>query len=344
MKSIWFLALILITLVGIGGHLALRGKAEPVDWPRPQAPTPWPDYVAANGVMEGAQPEIALWPEITGTITAISFRENQQVTRGSVLVELSNDTHKEQVALAQAEVAIAQAELDRLRNGERPEKRRAQAALENARRALYLQAKADWERSQRLIQNQAAVTREKVDADYFRLLQAQAALEQAAAEHALIEAPARADEVAAAEGRLAAAQARVRLAQAELAKTRLTAPCDGCILRVFMEPGELAGPLRNKPILLLADLSQRRVRAFIEELDASRVRVGQSAVVTVDGLADRKFSGTVAVVMPRMGKRTVQTDAPEEYKDLYFREVLIDLAADEDLTPNVRVKARIKVK
>jgi len=176
------------------------------------------------------------------------------------------------------------------------------------------------------------------------MVRAQAELEQAVAERALIEAPARADDVAAAQGRLAAAQVRVRLAQAELAKTRLTAPCDGCILRVYMEPGELAGPMRNKPILLLADLSQRRVRAFIEELDTARVRVGQSAVVTVDGIPDQKFMGTVAIVLPRMGKRAVQTDAPEEYKDLYYREVLIDLAADEDLTPNVRVKTRIKVK
>jgi HlyD family secretion protein len=343
MKKTWAVVVVLLTLVGIGGHLALRTPGEPESGYRQQAPTHWPDCVTANGVVEGAQPEVALWPEITGTITAIYFRENQQVTRGSVLVELSNATHKEQVALAQAEVTIAQAERDRVHNGERLEKRRALAALENARRALFLEAKANWERSQQLIKNQAAVTREKLDRDHFRMLEAQAELEQAAAERALVEAPARADELAAAEGRLTAAQVRVRLAQAELAKTRLVAPCDGCILRVYAEPGELAGPMRNKPILLLADLSKRRVRAFIEELDAARVRLGQSAVVTVDGIPDRKFAGTVAVVMPRMGKRAVQTDVPEEYKDLYFREVLLDLALDLDLTPNVRAKVRIQV-
>lgn len=343
MSRAWFLVVGLLILASGGSYLALRGKAEPLEGRRPPVPTYWPGYVAANGVIEGAQPEIALRPEIAGTIAAIAFRESQAVTRGSVLVELHNDTHKEQVALAQAEVTIAQAALDRLRHGERPEKRRAQAAVASAQHALFLRAKADWERSQKLMGSQAAVTREKLDADYFRLLQAQADWEQATAEQALIEAPARVEDVTAAEGHLAAAQARLRLAQAELAKTRLTAPCDGCILRVYAEPGELAGPARDRPVLLLADLSKRRVRAFIEELDMPRVKVGHSAVVTVDGLGDQKFAGTVTFVMPRMGKRTVYTDAPEEYKDLYFREVLIDLAADPDLPPNARVKTRIKV-
>jgi hypothetical protein len=44
--------------------------------------------------------------------------------------------------------ALSCAELDRLHNGVRPEKRKAVAALEQARRALYQQAHAHWERSQ----------------------------------------------------------------------------------------------------------------------------------------------------------------------------------------------------
>jgi hypothetical protein len=63
----------------------------------------------------------------------------------------------------------------------------------------------------------------------------------------------------------------------------------------------------------------------------------------VDGLADKQFTGTVTVVLPRTGKRSLQTDAPGEYRDLYFREVLIDLHAGDELMVNLRVKTRIKV-
>jgi hypothetical protein len=82
----------------------------------------------------------------------------------------------------------------------------------------------------------------------------------------------------------------------------------------------------------------------VEELDAPRVRMGQQATVTVDSLPGKQFTGTVRVVLPRMGKRSLQTDAPGEYKDLYFREVLIDLKAGDELPINMRVQTRIRAK
>jgi multidrug resistance efflux pump len=219
---------------------------------------------------------VALRPEIVGTIAAIPFRENEQVEKGELLVELANEPQRQRVALDEAQLATARAELDRLNNGERAEKRAALKAAVSARRAVYVQAQKDWERIRRLRVG-GAVSQEQADAAYYRMLQVKGELERAEGEHALAEAPARKDEVAAAEGRVGAAEARLRLARAELARTRLRAPTRGRVLRVYTEPGELAGPTSAQPILLFADLSRRRVRAFVEELDASRVRVGQGA-------------------------------------------------------------------
>jgi multidrug resistance efflux pump len=298
--------------------------------------------VAANGVVEGARPEIALRPEVAGTIAVLHVRENRDVARGDLLLELRNGTHRQQVALAEADVEVARANLDRLRNGERAEKRRAAAAAERSRHAFYTKAKAEYERLQKLLPNHS-VSKEQHDASYYRLLQAQADWEEAQAEQALVEAPARTDEVAAAAGRVKAAEARLELAREELARTRLLAPCNGRILQVLAEPGEMALPTSARPVLVLADLARRRVRAFVEELDAARVRPGQEATLTADGLPDRKFTARVGEVMPRMGRRTPLTDEPGEYRDLYFREVLLDLDAGEDLPLNLRVRARIRV-
>ncbi len=176
------------------------------------------------------------------------------------------------------------------------------------------------------------------------MLRAQAEFESAKADRELVEAPAQVDEVNAAKGRVEAAQARLRLAEAELAKTRLLAPCDGSVLQVYSEPGELAGPTSVQPVLMLADLSKRRVRTFIEELDATRVKVGQKATITADALPGQELNGKVAIVVPRMGKRSPQTDSPGEYKDVFFREVLIDLEGSDDLPPNLRVRAMIAAK
>jgi hypothetical protein len=103
----------------------------------------------------------------------------------------------------------------------------------------------------------------------------------------------------------------------------------------------MAGPASANPILVLADLSRLRVRAFVEELDVARVGIGQSAVVTADGMPGQEFTGVVTQVLPRMGKRGVETDAPGEYKDIYHREVLIDLDEGQILPVSLRVRVRI---
>jgi len=342
MKAMTIVLVIGALAAGIGARLLLRDAGATSEISMGKALQDWPNHVAANGVVEGARPEIALRPEIAATITAIPLRENDAVQKGMLLAELQNDSQKQQVALAEAEVSIAKATLDRLVHGERAERRKALAALERAKQALYDQAKSDHDRNRALLSSRA-ISQEKFDADYFRMLQTQADFESARAEHQLAEAEAQVDEVKAAQARVVAAEARLRLAQAELAKTRLLAPCDGQILQVYAEPGELAGPTTIQPLLIIADLSKRRIRAFIEELDSTRVSIGQSAVVTADALPGRELTGSVGVVVPRMGKRSPQTDTPGEYKDLYFREILIDLDHLEDLPPNLRVRVLINV-
>jgi multidrug resistance efflux pump len=300
------------------------------------------DRIAADGVVEGARPESALRPEVAGTLAAVHVREGQHVKRGELLAELRNESQVQQVALATAELQIARARLDKLNNGERAEKRKALASVEEAKAVAYRQAKSVLERTQRLFENRST-SRDEFDRDYFAAERARAERDQASAEHALVEAPARKDEVSEAKGHVSAGEARLRLAEAELAKTRLLAPVDGRVLRVLAEPGEVAGPAHEQPVLVMADLSRLRVRAFVEELDATRVRPGQSATITADGLPGKLFAGAVAQVAPRMGRRAPQTDAPGEYKDLYFREVIIDPDDAHELPLNLRVQARIKV-
>jgi multidrug resistance efflux pump len=342
MKHLILVAVLLGSGAGLTWHMMVQGRdALPPDAPPPgAAPVGPPGAVAANGVVEGVRPEAALRPEAPGILAAVPAREGQEVAAGQLLAELRNEAQREQVALATAELAVARAECDRVRNGERAEKRKAARALEEARRALFQQAEADHKRSQRLARDRSA-SAEQYDTDYFRMLRTKADFEQASAERALAEAPPRPDELAAAEGRVAAAEARLRLAEADLAKTRLLAPRAGRVLQVYAEPGEAAGPASAQPVLLLADLSRRRVRAFVDELDAARVRPGQRAEVEADGYPGQRFVGKVVAALPRMGKRAPQSDTPGEYKDLYYREVLIELDGDADLPVNLRVRVRI---
>jgi HlyD family secretion protein len=342
-RTISLLLLIAASAAGAGAWFIGRSGLEQEKL-RPKKTSVYrPNEVAANGIVEGQTPVIELRSELVGTIAAIHYRENESVTKGSLLVELKNDTQREHVAVAEAEVAVAKAALTRLRNGEQPEKRKALADAELALKAMYEHAQAKLKRIQ-AVSDKGVGSADQLEDALYTLERVRAEYERAKSERALVEAPAREDEVLMAQARIRAAEARLALAKAELARTQLLAPSDGTILQRFAEPGDMAGPSSVHPILVLANLSRLRVRAFVEELDVNRVQVGQAATITADGIPEKKFSGVVTQVLPRMGKRGIETNAPGEYRDIYHREVLIDLDEGQALPVSLRVRVRIETR
>ncbi|MCK6502167.1 efflux RND transporter periplasmic adaptor subunit [Myxococcota bacterium] len=163
-----------------------------------------------------------------------------------------------------------------------------------------------------------------VDDDYAQaVLQAEAALDMARAQHADAEATHRRfvelrerDAVTAAEFEkvvvgldLAGAQLRqaevgVRVAKDRLADTRLRAPFAGVVVARNVDPGETLGGMAQLPPIQLADLSRVRVVASVSELRAPEVEIGDPASVRIDSLEGERFEGTVAAVNRSIDPRT----------------------------------------
>ncbi|MCC6190712.1 MAG: efflux RND transporter periplasmic adaptor subunit, partial [Anaerolineales bacterium] len=131
----------------------------------------------------------------------------------------------------------------------------------------------------------------------------------AAARLALLKAGASPEQLAAAEAGLEQAEAQVRQAEAALemasaglaaakaqqAQATLAAPFAGTVVRLDLEAGELATP--GAPVVELADLGAWRVRTVdLAETDVVLVRVGQTAAITLDALADETFTGRVTEI------------------------------------------------
>lgn len=289
MKILLFVAIGLGLLTGAGLGLASRGTASALDERTANAAPP-NECVTAIGKTEGGREELAVRPEITGTVRVMHVKTNQDVRAGDLLVELANDTHRAQVLRAEASVKSREAECARARD-----------AHERAQRSHTGISPQD------LKQAEAALHKAKADEDV--------------------------------------ARADLALAQAELAKTRLRAPWPGRVLRVYEEPGALVSPTSARPVLLMADVSRRRVRAFVEELDALRVREGQRAVVTVDSFPGKEFIGRVsAEVLLRMDRDATRSDRPDERQDMYHRPIVIDLEDGRELPLNLRVDVRLETR
>ena len=82
------------------------------------------DFVAAPGRVEAVSEDVDLGFEIPGRIDAVLVDEGDRVIAGQVLARLDDSVQRAARASADARLAMARAELDRVVNGARTEERR----------------------------------------------------------------------------------------------------------------------------------------------------------------------------------------------------------------------------
>lgn len=301
-----------------------------------------PAQVFAVGRVEGVTGEIELRPQVDGICGQLLVAEGQAVRRGQVLLRLDDAQQRHEVELACAELDLVEAQLERLRNGARRQQRAEAASQYRAALAELEHAQLVLTRVEQLRAAQA-IPRQEADDQRTRVKSLQAQLDAAKARLELIEAPARPDEVRMAQARVSAAKARLALARTQLDRTKLRAPCEGQILQISIERGEILGPGSADPAIIFADTSNYRVRAFVEELDARRIKVNMTAAVVPDGIPSREYQGRVVRLRPRMGPKTIWGDRPTERYDTKTREVWIELDQASDLVVGLRVDVLIDV-
>jgi HlyD family secretion protein len=124
--------------------------------------------------------------------------------------------------------------------------------------------------------------------------QAEYDLAKAKDDLAEIEAGADPNEVQVAQASYDAAVAALEEAQATLDAATMVAPFDGTVISVGAEVGDLVSS--GTAIVTLADLSQLRALATIDETDISQVEVGQQVQITFDAFPGREFQGKVLEV------------------------------------------------
>lgn len=233
-------------------------------------------------------------------ITEILVAEGQQVRRGQLLAKLEAIQPEAEVAAQRASVTTAEAEAaaseaslvsadDNIRTLE-ASLARTQADLEKVKLA--------GERVSKLYE-QKLVARQEYD---------QRVLDVKAAEATVSEAGARLQQARRQKNQLRASldasQQRVRVNQANLTRaqdvlrrTQAISPIDGMVTNLPVRVGETVVPgLQNSPaslIMTIADMSLITAEVKVDETDVVRLKLGQSATVTVDAIPGRSFTGRV---------------------------------------------------
>lgn len=146
---------------------------------------------------------------------------------------------------------------------------------------------------------------------------------------------------------VAQAQAQWQAARATLTRTYLRAPFAGVIAKITGEVGEFTTPsppgIPTPPAVDLIDDSCMYVSAPIDEVDVSRVRVGQPATITIDAIPGKKFAGRVRRIAPYVldiEKQARTADVEVEFVDPSdIKTLLVGYSADVEIVLEARDNA-----
>jgi HlyD family secretion protein len=239
------------------------------------------------------QTEIRIAPETTGRLATIAVIPGQHVHKGDLVAVLDNPELAAAVGEAKAAAASAKAERDRVYSGVRAEEvASATQAVQTAEANLLLSqqqygrasalAGKDFVSQQTLDESTASHARAKADLDLKRAQAAEASAGPTAEERAL------------ADARVALAEATVAELQAQLDKTRLTAPTEGTIGIRVAEPGEIIGP--GKPVMTMEADGQAWFAFTLREDDLQEMTLGKTVALMVED--GRKIDARVTELRP----------------------------------------------
>lgn len=300
-----------------------------------------------------AHHKIAVGAKVMGRVAWIGVEKGDTVQSGQVLVRLEDSEFKAQVNQAQANLAAAQANLDRLRTGSRPEEK-----LKD--KAAVLQAEANWRNADAEYQRTEALYRSGVasKSDLDRALAQRdttAALVQAAKQSStMTDIGPRQEDIRAAEAAVRQMQAAVDYTNTQLAATEIKAPVAGTVLERIVERGEMVSPSAfggsgaRTSVVDLADLTDLQVEIDISQVDFARLKPSQRAEIIPDAYPSLRFSGYIAEIAPEAdrAKATVQVKVKIENPTEQLRPEMnarVNFLADKPAASEGKPVARVLV-
>jgi HlyD family secretion protein len=214
------------------------------------------------------------------------------------------------------------------------------------------------------------ITKQQYDQSRMKFDSATAVLRQADEKLALVKAGPRQEEIAAARATLARTDAALRTAEAnrlelqrkeqelnqrdaeinrsraqegisqsQLDYTVITSPIDGVVLVKSAEAGEVLAA--GTTVVTIGDLEHPWLRAYVNETDLGRVKLGQKVKLTTDSYKGKAYWGTVSFISSEAEFTPKQIQTKEERVKLVYR-IKVDVDnSSHDLKNNMPVDAEI---
>jgi HlyD family secretion protein len=293
-------------------------------------------YLKVSGNIEATEVDVGF--KIAGRIMDLGIQEGEWVESGKVLARLDDEDLRNRLAVAQATLQSAQARLNKLLGGSRPEEiREAEAVVQQAQYDLENKQNA-FERMKALYERRV-IPKELFDNAEAGYKIATASLQRAKENYELVKQGPRKEDIEDAKAQVEQARASAKLTETQLGYTVLYSPISGVVLVKSGEIGEVVNP--GTPILTLADIDHVWLKAYVEETDLGKITWGQEVVVTTDLNPPKEYMGKISFISSQaeFTPKSIQTE--KERVTLVYR-IKINLSnPDRELKPGMPADGRI---
>ena len=248
-----------------------------------------------------ATEEVNLSFRVTGPLIELPVKVGDTVTKDQVLARIDPRDFEVAVEDAQGKLGQAEAELDAMREGARPEE------LEQLKAAVQ-RAQAEYERARNEFQRAALLIKTKTisDADYDlahqTALKAQAELRTAQEALQIGEVGAREEDIRAKEAELRSFQAALTSVEDRVLYTHLKAPFEGEVAATYVENFEMVQ--EKQQIVRLLDISQIEMVINVPESLILNAEYVKNIACVFDAFPETKIEG---VVIKEIGTEASQT-------------------------------------
>ncbi len=232
-----------------------------------------------------------------GKIAAVHVRAGDIVQEGQLLATVDRSATQFRLNTAKAELAVAEAELERVKIGssretafERPEREKINLDAVRKQTALRLEKAA----ATKQLFDQGLVSKTDYQEMQIQIAEAQREL-QASELSASASAAGNAQSATIAESIARGKRFVVAECERELADCAVRAPAGGVIERVLIHPGEYNRSPGETAFVIASGLW---FEAHLDQLAIHKVKAGDSATVQLEALPSRPLTATVTAVVP----------------------------------------------
>jgi len=285
--------------------------------------------IAGAGLIEAKWENIPLGTLVAGVVTEVYVKRGNMVKKGDMLFRLDDRDLKAQLLVAEANLAAAEAQYERLKaapqQGDIPT---SEAAVAEAR-AHYNDAEVTYRRSETLFERNAEAAQDR-DRDRYAYLANKATLTRMEADLKRLKLTWEKDkEVYAA----AVMQARSQVESTKINLDRLIvrALVDGEVLQVHVRLGQYAGVVWNEPLIVLGNIRELHVRVDIDEQDLPYFTTTAPAVATLKGRPQVRFPLTYFDTEPYVIPKQSLTGSNTERVDTRVLQILYALPEETSI-------------